>query len=322
MTKRLAIPIPYKEASPKAINKQKSQKNQQQRNKLSKRDLTRLTTTVKRARGTKERYTFKQLAEVVNDTKSPEQQVAASTVWNHKAEANLACAASRGNWPGELMFKDLPQWLRNRRGFCKLYKSCDKTGLVMSDESFFGLRRKTMPHKKYVHPVGGKQIAKYVPQPRNKRVVVWAAMGLNYVGPLVIKEDGVHFNSDTYIEFFTPLVLPWLQRYKNKMDYWEDGATYHTSVATTAAFDARGIKRSITGGYWKDLNYMEKVWANMKDEIYKGGKEYESKIELIAAIKSTWKRLTSDPKYRSALLWRFEKACQKCLDAQGYYVNW
>ena len=80
-------PVRQKRPTCKTVAKLKSTKKRFKRNKLSKQDITRLATTVKRSRTTKERYTFAKLAEVINDTKKPEDQVAASTVWNHKQEA-------------------------------------------------------------------------------------------------------------------------------------------------------------------------------------------------------------------------------------------
>lgn len=320
---RTKVPRPTAQ-KPRRLTKEIAAKREAQgkKNKLSATNLTFLTLTVKRGRSTGKRHTYRSLANAINDTKTGTDTVSRRTIGNHAMEAKLVCSSKRGNWPAQISFEDLPTWLRRRRGFCKVYKSIDKSNMIMADETFFGLERRTCMHKPSIHPEGSKQGKAYKPQAAKDRICVWAALGPTNVAPLVIGEDGQFFNSDTYEAALTPQALPYLSHVCRKGEYWEDGARFHTSRKTRSVFQVYDITQNFTKGYWKDLNWMEKVWANIKDLVYYDGKTYLDKAELIAAVRTAWKTLSQDKKYRQDLIHRFENACRKCLASGGYYINW
>ena len=306
--------------SPKSVKLLKQR--QGQRNKLSQRYFSRISVLVKRSRATGTRQTFTTLAKTINETKDGKARIGRTTVWNHMAEAGVSVSASSGNWPSKISFQDLPRWLKERRGFCKVYKSCDKTHMLMADESFFYLKRNDNPNKPKIHPTGSVQAPQYFSQGAGKRVVVWWALGPQYVAPIVIDERGQYWNSDEYAAMLTPKALPYLARLKGKGEFWEDGASWHTSRQTTALYAAWGIEPKRTKGHWKDLNWMEKVWAVMKDMVYKDKKTYQTKAELVAAIRSAARSLGQNQEFRHALVACFEKACKQVLASRGYYTNW
>lgn len=146
-------------------------------------------------------------------------------------------------------------------------------------------------------------------------------MGIDLVAPLVIKQDGQIFNSTSYTQALDAEVLPWMAAI-NGLVLVEDKASWHTSSHTKDVFNEYKIKRKFIGGYWKDLNWMEKVWANSKNIVYKDGKEYQDKNELERAVGKAWTQLTEDSEYRRRLIFTFESACRKVVHNRGHFVNW
>jgi hypothetical protein len=71
-----------------------------------------------------------------------------------------------------------------------------------------------------------------------------------------------------------------------------------------------------------DFSWQEKVWANMDDVVYAGGKVYKNKPELIAALHAAWAQLMHNDDYRRRLVVDCESACTEILHAQGYRVHW
>src|SRR5690242_17288726 len=92
---------------------------QGKKNKLSVWDIRRVLIEVKRRYSTGRNISLARLTEVANTGKEDIARVHASTVSRHLKQAKVAYDASIGNWPGN---KDPSHWLRQRRGFAKVFK--------------------------------------------------------------------------------------------------------------------------------------------------------------------------------------------------------
>jgi hypothetical protein len=114
-------------------------------------------------------------------------------------------------------------------------------------------------------------------------------------------------------------VFPWMQS-QNGILVVEDKASWHISKYTKEEVAIYNIPTYTLKGYWKDLNWMEKVWSNLKDKVYVNGKKYQTKAELVTAIRAEWEVLMSDCDYRRRLIVAFEQACRDVIENRGYYV--
>lgn len=270
----------------------------------------------------KQKLSYELLTQEINLAKSGYNKVSKTTVYNHKSLSGIASGTGEKKWPAKVTPARLPTWLRQRRGFCKIYKCNDKELIMMEDEAFFGLERKYCLLKSEIYPEGWAQGRSHIPQGAAKRIAVYGALGLNFVAPLAVDQRGQQFSSATFLQTITPKVLPFFAAI-NGLTLCTDKAPFHTSEETTWEIDeVWKIKRFIMKGYWHDLNWMEKVWANLKDKVYKDGRKYEDKDTLEETVRTEWENLTSDFEWRRRLICCFEQACKSVLDNAGKYVHW
>lgn len=297
-------------------------KRQGIKNKLSDRDCRRGRLLVKKARYEGKSIIFEDITDAINDTKDGDDKVGCSTVFYHKNDMNLTCNSEPTKWPAQVTGPNLSEWLKRRRGFCKIHESSPKYRMMMGDETFFGLERKHCLSKKEIYIEGEQHRRMYNKQGRNKRVSVWGAFSRDFVAPLVVEHHGQIFSSATYISALEPKALPFMSSIKN-LQYFEDSASYHHSEQTTYEIETRwGINRKLIGPYWWDLSWMEKTWANMKDIVYKGGKVYADKKKMKVAVRAAWTQLTSDSEYRRRLFVAYESTCKKIRMSGGWYEHW
>lgn len=290
------------------------------RNKLTQRDKTHMCIAVKRAAHKRERVTEEDLAELVNESRQGKRRVSTSTISRHLGEAGLETNVSRATWPQKL---DVAKWLRKRRGFCKIMKSCDKSNICMADEAFFGLARKIRKHELTVHPIGCVPQLKQEAVGADKRVTVWAAIGLDAWTPLEVWEDGHVLNQEKYGPMLDSTALPVLMAACPALHMWEDNATFHLTDNIHNIYTHFGAKHSNYPSHSPDLNWIEKSWANLAERVYAGGRRvYEDKQQLTDALKAEWVAMASDADYRRRLVAQAEEAYRQCLRDEGRYVHW
>jgi hypothetical protein len=296
---------------------------QGKRNKLSARDINHLRIYAKKTYAADEKISVRGLTEEANRTKEGTATVGATTVWNTFDRLGLACDARSGNWPRQISYAELSGWLSRRRQFCKVMKSIDKSRIIMADESFFGLKAKQAKYSKETHPIGQKRQQQYEPQYAKDRITVWAAIGLDFWTEAIIFEDGQYLNGEQYAKMLDTQVLPKLCATRPKKKFIEDNCRIHNCKVVQAVWDRHNIDHEFLGRYWKDLNWTEKFWANVKEVLYDGRRRtFSNKAELITPLRSAWTTVAADEDYRRRLVASFEDACKKVIEAQGYLVHW
>lgn len=295
----------------------------QLRNKLTSRDISHLRIYGKKLYMRGEKVTVSKLTEEANHTREGDNQVSRSTVWRHMPEMQLEAGPIKGDFPRQIQRKDLSQWLASRRTFCKQWKGKDKSELIMVDESFFGLKNKQRRYKKEIHPTGAQRCFQYEPAYAKDRVTVFAGIGINVSTDIYIFEHGKYLNAAEYGHMLSTDVLPKLSQACRHPVFVEDNCSIHSALDLQQMWEeVQGIEHVFLGAYWKDLNWQEKAWANLKQLVYANDREYSNKADLMQAIRQAWTKLRCDGDYRRRLVVAWENTCKKVLKANGYLVHW
>ncbi|CAL9698388.1 unnamed protein product [Knipowitschia caucasica] len=123
-------------------------------------------------------------------------------------------------------------------------------------------------------------------------VLVWAGIIKDeLVGPFRV-EDGLKLNSQTYCQFLEGTFFKqWYRRkpasFKKTMIFMQDNAPSHASKYSTAWLASKGLKE-VKIMTWPpcspDLNPIENLWALIKRDLYREGKQYTS-------LNSVWEAL-------------------------------
>lgn len=289
------------------------------KNKLSKRDIRSLILAIKRNQSEHRKTRLYRLTEQANALREGADKVHRTTVSRQLKQAGYCYDRAVGNWPD---VKNPSKWLRQRRGFAKVFKSNDKSCILMTDESFFGLKRKVRTNEREWHESGHRMMRLHEPMKPQNRVSVWAAIGLKYWTPLFIFDDGRWLSRNDYGRIIDSFLLPRLAAIPGVPQIGEDQATYHVGEQIDHLFTDNNVKRFFFPAHSPDLNWIEKAWANLADRVYRDDREYSGKDELIAALNREWNAMASNQEYRQALVAQAQRACRKILRNGGYRVHW
>jgi hypothetical protein len=315
-------PTPIETLKNKCQEAVDSCERQGRRNKLSQRDMTHLRVESRNAYYQRKSLSIEALTQEANRTKTGPARVSTSTVWRSLDKLGLACDLRKGSLPRELAPARVPRWLAQRRSFCTQFRKQDIDHLLMADESFFGFSRKMSKWTKEIHPTEAKLTAKYEPYGANRRVTVWGAVGFNYYTDIFIFEHGKYLNGQEYAELMDNHVLPDLRALQGKVSLIEDNCRIHIDKRVKAVWQASGLEHRFLGPYWHDLNWQEKVWAHVKQEVYKGrSRTFTTKDELEAAIRRAWTKVVSNDDYRRRLVVEYMAVRKSVFDAQGFLVH-
>ena len=122
-------------------------------------------------------------------------------------------------------------------------------------------------------------------------IMFWAGIiDDTLVGPFMV-EEGVKLTSKTYCEFLEDKFCGWLENVpltlRKKLVCMQDNTPSHSAKATKEFLKSIGFtnyKLMIWPPSSPDLNPIENLWAILKMEIYKNGRQYERKPDLWNAI--------------------------------------
>ena len=122
-------------------------------------------------------------------------------------------------------------------------------------------------------------------------IMFWAGIiDDTLVGPFMV-EEGVKLTSKTYCEFLEDNFCGWLENVpltlRKKLVFMQDNAPSHSAKATKEFLKSIGFtnnKLMMWPPSSPDLNPIENLWAILKMEIYKNGRQYERKPDLWNAI--------------------------------------
>lgn len=145
-------------------------------------------------------------------------------------------------------------------------------------------------------------------------VMVWGGFGVGGVTPLVIL-DGKQ-DAEKYIQTLETYMKPHGRRICGPhWTFQQDNASIHTARVTKQWF----VDQNVTLMKWParspDLNPIENVWGHMVRSVYPNGRVYETKVDLIAAIRRAWDQLP--PAYLVCLLESMNRRCVEVLARDG-----
>ena len=133
---------------------------------------------------------------------------------------------------------------------------------------------------------------RYLSKRNNDRrsVMVWGAFSVNGLSELAIL-DGVQ-NSNAYMHTLERFLLPMItSNIRENFIFQQDNAAVHSSHITRSWFLFRGIKVMSWPACSPDLNPIENLWDILARQVYKYVKIYESKLELVTAIRREWQNI-------------------------------
>lgn len=291
------------------------------KNKLSERDLNRVTINAKRQYNTGFKISLDPILEDINSTKIEDAQISKPTLSRHLRKANIVYSKECKSLPRGLRPTAVPRWLAKRRSFTKRLKGCPKANLFNADESYFGFSRKTRMNARELHPLGVRHPKKPAKFGTEKRVTVWAAIGIDCYSQLCVFEHGKQLNGKDYVEMLKNNVFPDIVRGRKDVQMIDDGASIHWTVEANALFEKYNVKRIKTPPYSCDAVWIEKFWANLADIVYEGNKTFTNKSDLIQALHIAYAQLTQDDDYLRRLVVAGEGACRKIYKECGYLVH-
>lgn len=157
-------------------------------------------------------------------------------------------------------------------------------------------------------------------------VMIWAGIvGSEIIGPFKV-EEGVKLNSDNYCELLNAEFFPWYRSqsrvFKRDSIFMHDNAPSHASKVTTEFLAKKGFsgkKLMVWPSSSPDLNPIENMWALLKKEMYKGGKQYKSKGDVWEAIQAGIKNIS--PETVKALTNSMDQRLIKVVENKGNYIN-
>ena len=122
-------------------------------------------------------------------------------------------------------------------------------------------------------------------------IMFWAGIiDDTLLGPFMV-EEGVKLTSKTYCDFLEVNFCGWLENVplslRKKLVFMQDNAPSHSAKATIEFLSTIGFsntKLMTWPASSPDLNPIENLWAIIKMEIYKNGRQYEKKTDLWNAI--------------------------------------
>lgn len=145
-------------------------------------------------------------------------------------------------------------------------------------------------------------------------VMVWGAFsgaGLSDLAFLDGKQD-----SGKYINTLGDYLFPFAHmHYGPEFVFMQDNASIHRSKVTMKFLEDHEVKLFDHPALSPDLNPIENVWGYLVRQVYPNGKQYLTKEDLVAAIKSAWSNIPLD--YLDNLIKSMPKRCLAVVRAKG-----
>ncbi len=121
-------------------------------------------------------------------------------------------------------------------------------------------------------------------------VMVWAAFGFNGKTRICFFEGSL--NAERYCQMLDEYLYPSISSLANYPQvFQQDNAPCHTARVTKALLKSKGSWVDDWPARSPDLNPIENLWAILVQEVYKGGRQFDSKEALKRAIMTAWDQI-------------------------------
>lgn len=309
----------YEEASAATLISDRRSK----RNKLSDRDTRHAKIMMNASELKEEKILLAPLVDTLNMQREESDIISRQTLSRKLEKSDITYSASSASIPREVKRQNLHKWLRRRRGYCAKFIKTNTDRMIMIDESLFGLSRRIHVNEKEWCIRGKNRAHKYVRKEKSKRVSVLGGCGPRYYTDIYIFKSGKYLTQNDYAKIMDSGVYN--EMIANSVHtIYQDNCTVHYGEMNECVYMQYNsqIQRKYLIEYSPDTSWMEKVWANMNDILYAGGKKYHSVDELTRAIEETWVTLMTKENYREQLAVHTKEACKKIIDNGGYLTHW
>ena len=186
----------------------------------------------------------------------------------------------------------------SRKIWAEQYMKCDFSTVIFTDECRATLDGPDCWSRGWLGD-GQDEKVRLRRQQGGGGVMFWAAIvNDELIGPFRV-EDGVKINSVNYCEFLNDHFLPWFKKQpkkkKQSLIFMQDNAPSHVSQYSRTWLEDKGFvgERIMQ---WPanspDLNPIENLWAIIKREVYKNGKQYQTNDDLWRSIEMVSKDIS------------------------------
>ena len=121
-------------------------------------------------------------------------------------------------------------------------------------------------------------------------VMVWGAIAAGGTTPIVfIKEK---MNSIMYQDMLGDNLLPIAPLITSgSWTFQQNNASFYFSKSIKSCLKANQVKYLPWPARGPDLNAIENIWGILARNVYKNGRQFHSKLDLMNAIKNCWKNI-------------------------------
>ena len=200
---------------------------------------------------------------------------------------------------------------QKRVQWCLDYQGHDWQRTFFSDETYFELDRNKNRYWAVERPL--------LPAPhRSKKVGVWGAFSGCGKSPLYFFESSI--DSEHYQAILNECLVDNANVLCGENQWWfqQDNARPHTSRATKAYMEARGIKTIDWPAMSPDLNPIENIWSRMKIAVEK--EQPKSFERLKETVLKVWDSLELED--LAPYVQSMPNRLDKCIAAQGFTIDY
>jgi len=116
--------------------------------------------------------------------------------------------------------------------------------------------------------------------------------GFGYKRKTALAKVPTRMDSEGYQQLLQTSLLPYANRIADRgWIYQQDNAPVHVSRSTRDWFTSKKMRVMQWPAKSPDLNPMENLWGIMVRNVYRHGRQYNSLVELEAAIRHEWEAI-------------------------------